>query len=211
MMRKINWFALVAGILTLIVVLISLYLPWWQLTVGNNLISIYASPINTNFGLFGASFTVPLIWAMNLIGILTFTAAGIVILIYSFVPTKPYAKELIGFSWKKPIYALITFIVALALIVIGVGYMGLTVPLQGSAPLAIPDKLASLLPNGISISGTMTASFEIPFYLGIAAAVLCVAARVYHGKLNPKLQTPPPPTDQQYAAPTQTPAVSPTA
>ena len=66
-----------------------------------------------NFGLSGSQFTIPLIWALNLITILTFTACGIVMLIYSLVPTKPYAKQLLGFSWKKPLYTVVGFAVAL--------------------------------------------------------------------------------------------------
>ena len=78
MVRKINWFGMAAGIITLIVLVISFYFPWWQLTIGQNLIKVNASPVNTNFGLFGgAQFTIPLIWALNLISILTFTACGL--------------------------------------------------------------------------------------------------------------------------------------
>ena len=107
--RKINWFGLAAGIITLIVLVISFYVPWWQLTIGENLIKVNASPVNTNFGLFGTQFTVPLIWALNLISILTFTASGLVMLIYSLNPTKSYSKHLLGFSYKKPLYVLIIF------------------------------------------------------------------------------------------------------
>ena len=110
--RKINWFGLAAAILIFVVLGISLYIPWWQLTIGQDLIKINASPINTNFGVVGLDFTVPLVWAMNLASILTFTACGAIMLIYSFTPTKSYAKELLGFSWKKPLYTLIAFVVA---------------------------------------------------------------------------------------------------
>ena len=122
--RSINWFGLSAGIITLIVLVISFYVPWWQLTIGQNLIKINASPVNTNFGLFGgAQFTIPLIWALNLISILTFTACGLVMLIYSLNPTKSYSKHLLGFSYKKPLYVLIFFAVGLVAIVIIAGFL----------------------------------------------------------------------------------------
>jgi hypothetical protein len=82
MNRRINWFAFAAGIITLTVLVVSLFIPWWQLTVGDNLMRVNASPVNTNFGLFGAQFTIPLIWALNLVSVLTFTASGLVMLLY---------------------------------------------------------------------------------------------------------------------------------
>ena len=102
MNRVINWFGVAAGVTTLLVVAVSLFVPWWQLSVGEDLVQVNASPVNTNFGLFGTPFTVPLIWALNLVSILTLVASGAIMLLYSVVPTKPYAKELLGFSYKKP-------------------------------------------------------------------------------------------------------------
>ena len=104
MVRKINWFGMAAGIITLIVLVISFYIPWWQLTIGQNLIKVNASPVNTNFGLFGgAQFTIPLIWALNIISILTFTACGLVMLIYSVNPTKSYSKHRARLPLQKAI------------------------------------------------------------------------------------------------------------
>jgi hypothetical protein len=179
--RSINWFGLSAGITTLIVLVISLYVPWWQLTIGQNLIKVNASPVNTNFGLFGgAQFTIPLIWALNLISILTFTACGLVMLIYSLNPTKSYSKHLLGFSYKKPLYVLISFVAGLLVIVIIAGLLGMSIPLMGSATLTLPTQFIS---SGLSISALISGSFELPFYLAIVAAALCIAARLYHKNL----------------------------
>ena len=196
--RSINWFGLSAGIITLIVLVISFYVPWWQLTIGQNLIKINASPVNTNFGLFGgAQFTIPLIWALNLISILTFTACGLVMLIYSLNPTKPYSKHLLGFSYKKPLYVVIFFAVGLVAIVIIAGFLGMSIPLMGTATLTLPTQLIS---NGLSISALASGSFQLPFYLAIVAAALCIAARLYHRNLSkallkaPEKAIPPPDT-----------------
>ena len=133
--RIINWFGLAAGIITLIVLVISFYLPWWQLTIGQNLMKINASPIYTNFGLFGGDqFTIPLLWALNLITILTFTASGLIMLIYSLYPTKTYSKQLLGYSYKKPLYAVIGFAAGLIVVVGIAGFIGMNVPLLGSQP-----------------------------------------------------------------------------
>ncbi len=179
--RSINWFGLSAGIITLIVLVISFYVPWWQLTIGQNLIKVNASPVNTNFGLFGgAQFTVPLIWALNLISILTFTACGLVMLIYSVNPTKSYSKHLLGFSYKKPLYVLISFAAGLIVIVIIAGFLGMSIPLMGSTTLTLPTQFIS---SSLSISALVSGSFQLPFYLAIVAAALCIAARLYHRNL----------------------------
>src|SRR5208282_2619527 len=187
-----------AGIITLIVLVISLYVPWWQLTIGQNLIKVNASPVNTNFGLFGgAQFTIPLIWALNIISILTFTACGLVMLIYSVNPKKSYSKHLLGFSYRKPLYAVVSFIVGLVVIVIIAGFFGMHIPLTGSATVSLPIQLIS---SGLSISALVSGGFQLPFYLAIAAAALCITARLFH-KTIAKVQKPGPETA---APPTET-------
>ena len=197
MNTKINWFGLAAGIITLIVLVISWYVPWWQLTVGENLMEVNASPVNTNFGLLGTQFTVPLIWALNLVSILTFTASGIVMLIYSFIPTKSYSKHLLGFSYKKPLYALITFVAGLLVITSIAGLLGISIPLIGSTNLMLPTQF---LPMGASISVLVSGSFQLPFWLAIVAAALCIAARLYHRRVAKVPKTGP----ETAASPTET-------
>ncbi|MGA3111960.1 MAG: hypothetical protein ABSE15_08005 [Candidatus Bathyarchaeia archaeon] len=177
MTRKINWVALAAGIVTLIVLVISLYIPWWELTVGENLVKINASPINTNFGAFGTSFTIPLILALNLITILTFSASGIIMLIYSVIPTKPYAKHLLSFSYKKPLYAVVGFVVTLAIILLLVGHFGMYLPINGSATVTLPGSWTM----GATVSAIVSGTFQLPFFLAVAAAALCIVARFFHG------------------------------
>ena len=179
--RSINWFGLSAGITTLIVLVISFYVPWWQLTIGENLIKVNASPVITNFGLFGTQFTVPLIWALNLITILTFTACGVVMLIYSVYPSKSYSKHLLGFSYKKPLYLLILFVVSLVAVIVIAGFFGIGIPLMGSRNLSLPTQFIS---TGLSINASASGSFQLPFYLAIVAAALCIAARLYHKNLG---------------------------
>ena len=157
------------------------YAPWWQLTIGQNLIKVNASPVNTNFGLLGgAQFTIPLIWALNLISILSFTACGLVMLIYSVNPTKAYSKHLLGFSYKKPLYVVISFAGCLIAIVVIAGFLGMSIPLMGSTTLNLPTQLIS---SGLSISALVSGSFQLPFYLAIVAAALCIAARLFHKNL----------------------------
>jgi len=178
MSRIINWLGVAAGITTLLVVAVSFFVPWWHLTVGDDILQVNASPFNTNFGLFGAAFTVPLILALNLISILTLLASGAVMLLYSFIPTKSYAKDLLGFSYRKPLYALIFFVLGLIVTVSIAGVFGLNIPLMGTSNSSLPSSLLM----GASVSAPVSTSFLLPFWLAIVGVVLCFAARLYHGR-----------------------------
>lgn len=180
MVHSINWFGLAAGVITLIVLAVSLYLPWWQLTIGDNLIKVNASPIYTNFGVFGDQFTVPIIWVLNLISILTFTASGLIMLIYSLIPTKPYAKHLLGFAYRKPLWAVLGFVIGLVAIILIAGNFGVHLPINGSAMITV--SLPSSLSNGATVTALVSGSLEISFWLAIAAAALCIGARFFHGR-----------------------------
>jgi hypothetical protein len=180
MERRINWFGLAAGIITLIVLAISLFVPWWQLTIGDKLLQVNASPVNTNFGLLDIHFTIPLLWAWNLVTVLIFVASGVVMLIYSIFPTRSFSKELLGFSYKKPLYILLSFFIGLIVLIALAGVIGFGVPAIGSSNIALPSQF---MPAGLSISFLVSAGFQFPFYLAIAAAVLCVSARLYHKRL----------------------------
>jgi hypothetical protein len=192
MARKINWLGFAAGIVTLVMLVVSFFEPWWRLTVGQNLIKINASPIYTSFGIFGTQLTVPLIWAANLVAILTFSACGIIMLIYSLIPTKPYANQLLGFSYKKPLYAVVSFVALLVIILLIAGHFGVYIPINGSATVTLPGSWTS----GATVSALVSAAFLLPFWLAVAAAALCLGAKLFHGTIakpivNPEAATNP--------------------
>ena len=189
MERRINWFGLAAGIIIIVVLAVSLFIPWWQLTIGDNLLQVNVSPVNTNFGLLDLHFTVPLLWAWNLVSVLIFVAAGVAMLFYSVFPTRSYSKELLGFSYKKPLYILISFIIGLLVMISIAGVIGFSVPAMGTSNIALPSQF---MPSGLSISAFVSAGFQLPFYLAIAAAILCIVARLYHGRVV-KVTEPTPP------------------
>ena len=178
--RVVNWYGFAAGILTFTVLVISLFIPWWQLTIGDNLIKVNASPVNTNFGLFGTNFTLPILWALNLVSVLTFSASGLIMLFYSLNPTKGYAKQLLGFSYKKPLYSLVTFLSSLLIITSTASLLNVNVPLLGSSTMSLPASIAM----GVSINATVSGDFQLPFWLAIVTAVLCIVARLQHGQLE---------------------------
>ena len=197
LMQKVNIIALVAGISTLLLIVISLFVPWWQFTVGNPAIaSVDVSPVNWNLALLGNSITVPLIFALNLASALSLASGGIIMLIYSVRPNKPYSKKLLGFGYKKPLYAVVLFVVALfSISFIVQRFSGFAFPLTGSGALSLPQ---GIIPDGTNISVNVSAAFVWPFYFAIVVAGLCVAARVYHRKVVAvdTALPPPPPTMQ---------------
>jgi hypothetical protein len=199
LLSKINWFGLAGGITTIIVVVVSLFSPWWQLTVGDNFVQANASPVNTNFSFLGTAFTIPLIWALNIVSLLSLILSGAVMLVYSVMPAKSYSKHLLGFAYRKPLYTLIFFVVGLfAVTSILQAIVGIGVPLMGSTTVTLPQFFSS----SVTISVLLSAGFQYPFWLAIVAAGLCIAARLYHKKVAAPKQ----PTEPVAVAPPASPA-----
>ena len=182
METKMNWFGLAGGISTLCLIVVSLFVPWWVLSVGEGIVKANVSPIYTDFNFVGNAFTVPLLFALNLASILTMAAGGIAMLIYSIKPEKTYSKRLLGFGYAKPLLAVILFVVVLfALQLIIKMMVNLNVPLLGSATSVLPQTQT----YGTTVTVLMSSTFQWPFFLAIAAAGLCIAARFYHKKISP--------------------------
>jgi hypothetical protein len=179
-LTKFNWFGLAGGATTIVVIVVSMFYPWWQLTVGDDLMKINASPVNTNFGFLDTSFTIPFIWALNIVSILSLLASGIVMLIYSLIPRKSYSKHLLGFGYKKPLFTVLFFVIGLVVItVILQAILNLNVPLMGSTTSTLPIPFVS----GITLSVLLSAGFQWSFWLAVVAAALCIAARLYHKRV----------------------------
>ena len=179
-LTKFNWFALAGGVTTILVIAVSLVYPWWQLTVGDDLMTVKASSVNMNLGFLDTSFTIPFIWALNMVSILSLLASGIAMLIYSIIPRKSYSKHLLGFGYKKPLYTVLFFVIGLvATTVICQAVLSLNIPLMGSTTSTLPIPFVS----GITLTVLLSAGFQWSFWLAIVAAGLCLAARLYHGKV----------------------------
>ncbi|MDR2203213.1 MAG: hypothetical protein LBE76_02720 [Nitrososphaerota archaeon] len=135
--------------------------------------------MNTNFGIFSTQFTIPLIYALNIGSILNFLCSGIIMLIYSINTTKPYAKTLLNFAWKKPLYSVITSTTCIILIIIiAQTLLNMNIPLIGTTTVTLP----SYFTEGVNITLTTTSAFQWPLYIAITAATLCIIARIYHEK-----------------------------
>ena len=203
--KKINWFGLFGGILVLVVLVVSIYYPWWQLIVGENLLKVNASPVNTNFGLLGTQFTIPIIWALNVASILTLLSSGIVMLIYSVMPIKSYSKDLLSFAYRKPLYAVVFSLVGLLIAMLAAkAAFGINIPLTGTSTIILPSSFTM----GINISILISTAFQWPFWLAIVAAGLCIAARIYHMKLSSAAKQAPAAPAVIQATPTTQPATA---
>lgn len=203
--KKINWFGLFGGILVLVVLVVSIYYPWWQLIVGENLLKVNASPVNTDFGLLGTQFTIPIIWALNIASILTLLTSGIIMLIYSVIPTKSYSKDLLSFAYRKPLYAVVFSLVGLLIATMAAkAAFGINIPLTGTSTIILPSSFTM----GINISVLISTAFQWPFWLAIVAAGLCIAARIYHMKLSSAPKQAPAATAVVQATPTTQPATA---
>lgn len=215
MQARINWVGLAGGSATIAAVIVSFFIPWWHLSAGvisqtftvDSLLQADVSPLNTNFTFLGKGFGIPLITALNIVGLLSMIASGIVMLIYSVFPTKPYSKHLLGFAYKKPLFTLVFFVVFLLVVSLLVqAIVGVGVPVSGSATIAIPTSLI----GGTTVSFLILTGFLWPFWLAVVASVLCVAARIYHRRFTvteKPSQQQPPPTDT--AAPPPAPTATP--
>jgi hypothetical protein len=209
MNTKINWFGLAGGVTVILVIVISMFSPWWQLTVGDNLVNAQVSPLNTNFNFLGTAFTIPLIWVFNIVSLLTLVASGIAMIVYSVVPTKSYSKQLLYFGYRKPLYTVVFFVVVLfALTLLLQNIIGLNVPLSGSASSTAQIPFVS----GTTVDVVIAAGFGFSFWLAAVAAGLCLAARLYHKRLVTAAQKPEPVKPvEPVAAPTEVPAPPPQA
>ena len=187
MRNKINFIALAAGISSLILIVTSFFVPWWQFSAGSPAsVQVNFSPVNFNVSHSGSSVAIPLILALNIACLLTLLAGAITLTIYSLKPTQPYSKQLLGFGYKKPIYTLAAFIaILIAVPILMQVLIGISIPINGSAVIS---------PNGSNQSASVSTLINWPFYFAIVVTGLCIAARFYHKNLNkPITATPVPP------------------
>ena len=193
MQKKVNWFGLAGSISIFLLIVVSLFVPWWQVTVGsvdNPFARFDVSPLSNNYNFLGQQFTSPLIIAMNISVIISLFAGAITMLIYSINPAKPYAKRLLSFSYRKPLYALLFFVVGLIIVTVITKFVtGLDVPLIGSLNSQADGSIIQSLLGGVSITNVLfTAGFQWPFYLAVVSVGLCLSARFYDKKVVPPNQ-----------------------
>jgi hypothetical protein len=146
-------------------------------------------------------FVIPILFAINIAIIALFTASGVIFIIYSIKPTKSYSKHLLSYGWKRPLYTIIGFLVAIVIILYVVPDIINTmahssmipvpiVPLMGSSVIQLSSGIFGNS-NSIQIGITAVTTFEYTFYLGLAATVLGIVARIYHRRIVSNTAIPP--------------------
>ena len=150
MQIKINFIALAAGISSLVLIAISMFVPWWQFTVGNPAnVQVNFSPVNFALSQSGTSLAIPLVLALNIACLLTMLAGGIILTIYAIKPAEPYSKQLLGFGYKKPLYTVVAFAaILIAIPMIVQSFAGFSLPINGSASVSPPGAGGSALVSG---------------------------------------------------------------
>ncbi|MEM0049717.1 MAG: hypothetical protein QW424_07090 [Candidatus Bathyarchaeia archaeon] len=178
-MRAINWFGIVGGIVAVILIALSLHTPWWQLIIGDVFLKVNVSPFSHNLSFLEIAFMIPLILALNFSSLLMLLIGGIILILYSLNPSKAYSKRLLCFAYKKPLYAVISFLMGIiALHIILSLVFNINIPINGTALVNISDPT-----RGAIVRVPITTSLNWPFWLAVITAALCVAARIYHKKL----------------------------
>jgi hypothetical protein len=177
MQNKINFIALAAGISSLLLIAVSVFVPWWQFSASSPAnFQLNFSPVNVSIAHSGASIAIPLVLALNIACLLTLLAGGITLTIYALKPTKPYSKQLLGVGYKKPIYTLVAFIAILIVVPIILHvFIGISLPINGSAIIT---------PNGSNQSASASAVLNWPFYFAFVVTGLSIAARFYHRNIS---------------------------
>jgi hypothetical protein len=190
-LKNDRWIGLIGGLLLIAVIPLSLYTPWWQLSIGD-VGSANFSLLNSNFSLLGESFVIPLLTAINVSGFLLLSISAVVMIAYALNSTKDYASQLLGWSYKIPIVILITFVGGIVALTQLVPFMAnqfapiaLTLPIVGTSVIQVPSELLGGV-NGVQIGIAVSGGFQWTFYLALAAAVLCIATRIlYNRAANP--------------------------
>lgn len=177
MQNKINFIALAAGIASLLLIVVSLFVPWWQLTLSSPAnVQVDFSPVNFSVSHSGTLLAIPLVFALNIACLLTLLAGAIILTIYAVKPTKSYSKQLLGFGYKKPLYTVAAFVAVLIAVPLVLQVVaGINLPVNGSAIVSA---------KGANQSASGSAILEWPFYFAIVVAGLSVAARIVHGRVT---------------------------
>jgi hypothetical protein len=122
--------------------------------------------------------TPPIAWFLNISCQLSLIASAVAMLISSFASNKEYSKNLINFAYKKPLIVIIIFLIFLSIAIYIAGtLLQINVPLTGSTTTTLDAGPAT-------IDVPITTEFTWIFWLAIATAILCIAAKLYHKKLH---------------------------
>jgi hypothetical protein len=180
-LRKMNWFGIASGVTAAVLLVLSVAYaaPWWQLSIAEELGRVDVSPLDINAQFLGVHVEIPILWYLTLSGKLILLAAIVALFACSIFPENKYAKNLLGYGYKRPLIMVIALIVILIILTALVGLiLPIKVPFLGT-------ETSTLTFEGAKVTVSISAGFTWVFWLAITAAALAILARIYHRKLLP--------------------------
>ncbi|MEM3010475.1 MAG: hypothetical protein QXE76_01530 [Candidatus Bathyarchaeia archaeon] len=184
--KRMNWLGIASAVTAtiLLVVSVAYATPWWQLSIAQGMGQINLSPLDYRAQLLGVPIEIPILWFVNLSAKLLLLSAIITLLLYSIVPNGKYAKNLLNYSYKRPLVLVIGLIVVVVILTFLANVLlpiDLDVPISGAAT-------ATITVENASINVPVTTGFTWAFWLAIITAALAIGAKIYHHKiLVPKI------------------------
>ena len=174
--NRINILGLMAGIIILYILYTNQ--PWWVLSAIGDKPTFKAAiaPYLINIEILDKPVNSPIIKYVVLSGTITYLLTGILCILSSFLPNKPWSKNIIGY---RP---LVMLILTLTTLYIGLhmvrNMVGVTLPYYGTAItlFQLPYETGT-----INVYTSVKAEFTRTFYIAVVAALLATCARIVIG------------------------------
>lgn len=188
----INWLGVVAGIL---MIALPFFGPWWVGTVGTGALVFKLSPFYLSMSFMGQVITSSLLSLFLLAAEVAIVLGGVFMIIGSVLPERWWSKQLVKFGAMKPLWAIVGLVISLVVIsffinnilpgllpgILGQSGAAGEVLVQFSLPYITGTGASAIqVGSGITVNAPVTFALTPIFWVAVVAAVLGVAARIYH-------------------------------
>ncbi|MCW4010419.1 MAG: hypothetical protein NWF05_07340 [Candidatus Bathyarchaeota archaeon] len=179
MQARYNPIALAAGICAIILIVVSILVPWWTLTLGSPAVfTTGLSPVKFSMDILGDAITIPIIVGLNAASIALLALGATTMIIYGIRPLKPYSKRLMSYGYTMPLFAIVLFIAEIAAVIGAASAIGsFSIPVMGSTTLQLPYS------ENVSVSIEAATAFQWTFIFAIVTAALALSTRLYHRRI----------------------------
>ncbi len=187
---RINWFGVVAAILT---ISLPFFGMWWRLVLGTGVATVMVSPFGLDVNFFGKeTITSPLAWWIGLALKISVVYLGALLLIGSILPAseryESLAKLLVHFSSRKLLWLVVMFAAVLLSILMLVNHLPEILSSFGEMPFKLQTNLpylpgegsASIEMEGVHLTIPIFAGFTHAFAAAVLASLLGIASRIYN-------------------------------
>ncbi len=182
-MPRVNWLGFIAAAAIAWVALSND--PWWVFRVGENLVSVELSPFNLYMEVLGQPLHIPAIDYLVLAAKLLALAAVPAMIIASLMASRKASKHVMGFAWKKIPFLVVSLIIVIMLLPFLASIGVVQSPIELSFEMSFLTGTGELSANiqGISLRAPISSELTFEFWKAVAASIICIASRVYHGHL----------------------------